>query len=191
MWGGAEIHIDRTEFMQYDLNKTISLEKKYDIAQCLEAAEHIEKENAKIVVSNLVNASDIVLFSAAIPHQRGAHHVNEQWQRYWIDLFEKEGYAVIDCIREKIWNNPVVRGFYAQNIFLFCRRNDRNEQLLRKCQYNRESMFNVVHPAVWEELNAYGFMKFIDKMYGNKFLYWIYKTFFKRDFNSRGRKNAE
>lgn len=41
-------------------------------------------------------------------------------------------------------------------------------------------MFNVVHPTVWEELNAYSFMKIIDKLYANKIIYWIYKTFFKK-----------
>lgn len=175
----TELQIDGKEFKCYDLNKKISLKKKYDVVQCLETAEHIEKENAKTVVSNLVNAGDIILFSAAIPHQRGAHHVNEQWPEYWISLFDQKGYAVIDCIREKVWNNPSVRGFYAQNIFLFCKRDEKYAQLLSLCQYNRESMFNIVHPAVWKELNTYGFMRIIDKMHDNKVIYWIYTTFIK------------
>ena len=176
------LYIDNKEFKKYDLNKRIHLNKKYDIAQCLEAAEHIEKENAETIVCNLVNASDIVLFSAAIPYQRGAHHVNEQWPKYWIDLFEKNNYAVIDCIREKIWNDPRVRGFYAQNIFLFCKRSTENEPLLRLCQNNRQAMFNIVHPAVWEELNNKGFMKVIDRMYNNKLIYKIYTAFFKQKY---------
>ena len=28
----------------------------------------------------------LVLFSAAAPHQGGAHHVNEQWPAYWAGL---------------------------------------------------------------------------------------------------------
>lgn len=174
------MQINKNEFLQYDLNKSIDLKKKYDLAQCLEAAEHIEPENAEIIVSNLVNASDIVLFSAAIPHQRGAHHVNEQWPEYWIELFEKKGYAVIDCLREKIWNNPKVRGFYAQNIFFFCKKNEKNKKILELCQYNRKEMYNLVHPSVWEELNNYKFMRVIDKLRDNKFIYWIYVTFFKK-----------
>lgn len=174
------LQIDEKEYMQYDLNKKIALKKKYDVAQCLEAAEHIERENAEVVVSNLVNASDIVLFSAAIPHQRGEHHVNEQWPSYWIDMFDQKGYAVIDCIREKVWRNPEVKGFYAQNIFLFCKRSAEYERLLQLYQNNRTEMFDIVHPAVWEELNCYGFMKVIDRMYNNKVIHWIYTMFLKK-----------
>lgn len=73
------------------MNKRIRLNKKYDMVQCLETAEHMEPENAETVVANLTDISDIVLFSAAIPYQRGAHHVNEQWPGYWIELFAKKG----------------------------------------------------------------------------------------------------
>lgn len=183
--GGYEhdlMQIDKSEYQQYDLNKRFSANKKYDIAQCLETAEHIEVENAEAVVSNLVNLSDIILFSAAIPHQRGAHHVNEQWPDYWIKLFEEKDYAVVDCIREKIWNNAEVRGFYAQNLFLFCKRTEKNKKIIALSEYNRPEMFNLVHPAIWEELNNYRFMKIIDKLHDNKFFYWIYVTFIKKHY---------
>lgn len=176
------LEINADEFRRHDLNKRIRLHKKYSMVQCLETAEHIEPQNAEKVVLNLTSISDIVLFSAAIPYQRGAHHVNEQWPEYWVELFEKRGYAVIDCIREQIWNNPMVRGFYAQNMFLFCKKTENNKKLLELEKYNRTGMLRLVHPAIWEELNQYGFMKVIDKMHDNPFIYWLYVTFIKKKY---------
>jgi hypothetical protein len=51
--------------------------------------------------------------------QGGTHHVNEQWPAYWQDLFERQGYRMLDLIRREIWTNPEIQFWYRQNIFLF------------------------------------------------------------------------
>ena len=68
----------------------------------------------------LVEAAPVVLFSAAIPHQGGVSHVNEQWQSYWWELFGAHGYVAVDCIRPRIFSDPRVEWWYRQNIVVYC-----------------------------------------------------------------------
>lgn len=108
-------------FLEQDLNQKIQLNRKFDLAISLEVAEHIQPENARTFISSLVNLSDFVLFSAAIPYQSGVGHVNEQWLIYWIALFKEEGFVPIDIIRKKIWNDKAIPLWYRQNTVLFVR----------------------------------------------------------------------
>jgi hypothetical protein len=63
----------------------------------------------------------VVLFSAAIPHQGGTAHLNEQWQAYWAAFFAQHGYVAVDCIRPRIYGNAKVEWWYRQNILIYCR----------------------------------------------------------------------
>jgi len=89
-------------FTAVDLEQKVHLTKRYDLALSLEAAEHLSENSARTFVETLTRASDLVLFSAAIPYQGGINHVNEQWQNYWNNIFAEFGYIGIDCIRKKI-----------------------------------------------------------------------------------------
>lgn len=174
------LKISRDKFYEFNLKEKLNLNRKFTLATSFEVAEHIEPECADIFIDSLTNLSDIIFFSAAIPFQRGAHHVNEQWPTYWIEKFEKRGYSVIDCVREQIWNDSEIRGFYAQNIFLFCKNTEKNKPLLELRCNNRESMYNLVHPFTWTELNTYKFMRVVDKFHQNKIISYIYTKFFKK-----------
>ncbi len=104
-----------------DLSSTVQLNKIYDLAVSLEVAEHIDEKYADVFVDNIAQASDTILFSAAIPGQGGVNHVNEQPHQYWIDKFENRGYVTFDCIRWRIANNPKVFPWYQNNIYIFSR----------------------------------------------------------------------
>ena len=106
-------------FVAADLAQPIDAGKRFDLAISLEVAEHIRAERAATFVESLARAAPVVLFSAAIPSQGGVRHYNEQWPEYWAALFRRCGYACIDCIREKVWNDPRVEYWYAQNTLLF------------------------------------------------------------------------
>lgn len=93
--------------------------KPFELAQSLEVAEHLYQEYAPNFVKLLTSLSDVVLFSAAIPYQGGVHHVNEQPPAYWAELFAKEGYVCIDCLRERIWEDDSISTWYRQNIMIF------------------------------------------------------------------------
>ncbi len=56
----------------------------FDIALCLEVAEHISESLTEIFLKNLARFSSVLIFSASPPHQGGCHHVNEQPKRYWV-----------------------------------------------------------------------------------------------------------
>lgn len=138
--------IPRTQFQQLDLRKdSLKLPKRYDLAISLEVAEHLPAEHAEKFVSSLAELSDYVLFSAAIPFQKGKNHLNEQWQHYWVNLFEPLDYVVHDFIRPNIWNDGEIRSWYKQNILFFSRR-ERSAQLrLDPCAMP----LNVVHPDTY------------------------------------------
>jgi SAM-dependent methyltransferase len=111
--------LDQTEFIVHDLTKRIALDRTFDLSMCLEVAEHLPLESADTLVTSLCSLSKQVIFSAAVPHQGGLHHINEQWPEYWEQKFRKNGYTVIDCFRETLWDNNEVAYWYAQNLLLF------------------------------------------------------------------------
>lgn len=127
-------------------NEFPNITKKYDLAISVEVAEHIGESRTEDFINLVASASDVVIFSAAIPYQGGTHHVNEQPQSYWIKLFSDAGFEHYDIFRAAIWNNENVRWWFRQNIFLMVHREsnaiDRN--VLRSLE---APLVDVVHPA--------------------------------------------
>jgi SAM-dependent methyltransferase len=114
-----QLQIDSTDFREVDLNQPVSLSEKFDLAMSLEVAEHLLPERSESFVSDLVRLAPVVLFSAAIPDQAGADHINERWQDEWAALFAEQGYRAVDVVRTEIWNDPGVQPWYAQNALLY------------------------------------------------------------------------
>jgi SAM-dependent methyltransferase len=116
-----ELLIPQRDFRAVDLSRPLALDRRYDLVLSLEVAEHLPETAAATFVETLTALGPVVLFSAAVPYQRGAHHVNEQWPAYWAALFEARGYRAVDCVRPKIWNDENVEPYYCQNIVLYVR----------------------------------------------------------------------
>ena len=114
--------IPEDSFKQIDLNSGLDLSGTYDLAICLEVAEHLPHERAQDFIRSLTGLSHFVRFSAAIPFQGGSNHVNEQWPDYWAAIFDSRGYEVVDCIRSSIWTDEKIPTWYRQNTFLYVRR---------------------------------------------------------------------
>lgn len=121
-----ECNAGRIFFM--DLRQPISLTGRYNLAICLEVAEHIELEFAHQFVQNLVQLSDEVLMSAAPPGQGGHHHVNCQPPAYWQSKFMIHSYRRMVRVEEQIkellapWQKkPGIKAYY-QNLLYFERR---------------------------------------------------------------------
>jgi SAM-dependent methyltransferase len=104
-----------------DISKPFRLQETFDLAVCLEVAEHLPKRCAEEFAESLVSLAPIILFSAAVPLQGGLNHVNEQWPGYWEDIFIRRKYRQLDLLRGRIWKNPAIKSFYRQNIFLYVR----------------------------------------------------------------------
>jgi MoaA/NifB/PqqE/SkfB family radical SAM enzyme/glycosyltransferase involved in cell wall biosynthesis/predicted O-methyltransferase YrrM len=87
-----------------------------DLALCLEVAEHLPETAADDLVTMLVSAAPVVIFSAAFPGQTGFNHINEHPPWYWREKFNNHGYAEIDFIRPFIWKDERIGWWYRQNI---------------------------------------------------------------------------
>lgn len=142
------LKIPQKNFKVWDLTKPIRIKKRFDLAICLEVAEHLEKESANTLIDSLTRLSDVILFSAAIPLQGGTHHVNEQWPEYWRDIFSKKNYLLIDCLRFKFWNDDKVKPWYAQNMFIYLNKSKiKKYPMLIRYEINPVNIpLAVVHP---------------------------------------------
>jgi len=116
-----ELQISRERFRPIDLEQLPSSETigRYDLAICMEVAEHLRAENGPALVDFLIGLAPNILFGAAIPGQGGRNHINERWQSYWVSLFEERGFHCHDVIRSAVWSDAGVEPWYAQNAFLF------------------------------------------------------------------------
>lgn len=116
-----DLLIPPDRFVECDLNREFpELLKKFDLCICLEVAEHLKPARAEVLIKFLCSLSDRVLFSAAIPHQGGTGHVNEQWQSWWAEFFRREEFG-------PAWHQPDIRNckevefWYRQNLVLYAR----------------------------------------------------------------------
>lgn len=106
-------------FIPHDLTTSFSLGRTFDLVQSLEVAEHLSEALAGRFVADLVAHGDVVLFSAAVPHQGGEHHVNEQPLSYWRDHFTRHGYDAYDWLRPKLRDEQQVKPWYRFNSIVY------------------------------------------------------------------------
>ncbi len=141
------LEIPPENFQAVNLEKPITVNKQYDLAISLEVAEHLSPDVADSFINSLVNASSFVLFSAAIPFQGGIGHINEQWPDYWVYLFDKHGYVVLDIIRKEIWNDKQIPIHYRQNSFLFVKKEHLDKlEFSTSCMNENCLPLAIVHP---------------------------------------------
>jgi len=138
------LQIDERYFEVRDLSGKLTAEQKFDLAICLEVAEHVPESNADELIRFLCKSGKYVLFSAAIPGQGGENHVNEQWQEYWSEKFRANGYEARDSIREIIWDSSRIPYWYSQNLLVFSTENNflSNQE--------KPGSINRVHPRNYE-----------------------------------------
>lgn len=119
-WVSAEtLQIPKSRFRAVDLASPLDLGRRFDLAFCLEVAEHLPASAAPELVRTLTSHAPVVLFSGAIPFQGGEDHINEAWPSHWRSLFEAQGFACLDMLRGTIWEDPEVELWYRQNLLLF------------------------------------------------------------------------
>ncbi len=115
--------IERTRFREGNLASRIRLDRRFDLVQCLEVAEHLPPGASASLVGNLVAHGSVLLFSAATPGQGGEHHINERPPGFWRDLFLAHGYVLLDFLRPRLAGRREVEPWYRYNTFLFVERN--------------------------------------------------------------------
>jgi SAM-dependent methyltransferase len=154
-WCNQELlseNIDLSEFAMKNIETALGIEERFDLLVCLEVAEHLTPNRADSFVAELVQISDVILFSAAIPGQGGDHHYNEQWIDYWKVKFENHGYEMRDVLRPLFWHNKKVYYWYRQNMVLFLRYPNQHPQIETLVQ---NTITNIVHPELLDKATNY------------------------------------
>jgi SAM-dependent methyltransferase len=145
-----EIPVDR--FLPRDLKQALVFHRRFDLVVSLEVAEHLPPDAAEVFIQSLTGLGPVVLFSAAVPHQGGTHHLNEQWPDYWASLFESRDYVAVDCLRHRIWNDDTVSWYYRQNAVIFVKRQQLHSYPRLEHEYTATggTVQRIVHPAFLE-----------------------------------------
>ena len=145
------LEIPQDRFVARDLLQPLRLDRQFELVMSLEVAEHLPPEQAAAFVESLTRLGPVVLFSAAIPHQNGTFHLNEQFQDYWADLFRDRGYVAIDCIRRHVWADRDVEPWYAQNALLFVKEESLSEYpaLAPERAATVDGFLSLVHPHIY------------------------------------------
>lgn len=153
VWGVDGDYVDRSQlripsdrFLARDLTKSLHFDRAFDLAVCLEVAEHLPESRAGGLVVDLVSIAPCVLFSAAIPGPTGTNHINSQYLPYWVSLFQTHGYEALDLIRPRIWGNNSVAWFYQQDTVMFVAP---NHSLLTKDFPKPQT---IIHQELYEQV---------------------------------------
>lgn len=141
----AQLLIDEASFTAVDLARPFDAGGRFDLALCLEVVEHLPAAAGRAVVSALVAAAPVVLFSAAIPGQGGTRHINERWPRYWEELFSERGFVRIDAIRRRVCYDSAVKWWYRQNLVLYAS----SEALSASPALREERELTTAAPLEW------------------------------------------
>ena len=108
-----------SSFRAVDLAEPVSEGRRFDLATCLEVAEHLPPESEGVLVASLVGLAPVVAFSAAPPGQGGHGHVNERWSLHWSYLFAAHGYQQVDLLRGPLVEREEVAWYYRANLVVF------------------------------------------------------------------------
>jgi SAM-dependent methyltransferase len=143
--------LDPATFVARDLSQPIGPLGTFDLATCLEVAEHLDATRADSLIADLCSLADIVLFGAAIPGQGGQHHINEQWPSYWARKFQARGYLPYDVLRHDIWACKQVTWWYRQNTVLYVREHSASAaHFAGHRAADIDALFDIVHPELFE-----------------------------------------
>lgn len=145
---GCEIHgvdgyaenimIPEETFERRDLNGGVDC-SGYDLALCMEVAEHLPESDAMALVNGLARAK-YVLFSPAHPGQGGVNHVNERWGTWWASKFLAHDMVGSSDLKWQHWENLEIEDFYRENVILF------TDPILMNALKMRHGVVDVIHP---------------------------------------------
>ena len=147
----SRLEIPADRFVSADLAGDWRVRERFDLAVCLEVAEHVAPAASAKLVDGLVGLAPVVMFSAAIPYQGGEGHVNERWPTFWYELFRERGYELVDPVRKRVWSDRRVEPWYQQNMVLYASRAALagNAALRSEHEQTFPGFLSVVHPRLY------------------------------------------
>lgn len=166
------LQIKKEEFVAHNLEVPFVASKKYDLAMSVEVGEHLPDSCSENLVKSLTDASDVIVFSAALPGQTGTNHINEQMPEYWAKKFIDRGYICVDCIRKQIWNTKGIDVWYRQNILVYIKKETYElkykDKLYKYVEKTDPEFLTRVHPELliyfkdkfYQTRNPIGFLRY-------------------------------
>jgi SAM-dependent methyltransferase len=144
-----DLVIPADQYQQVDLTERFAPARRFDLAVCLEVAEHLPESAAEGFIEQLCLLAPVVLFSAAIPMQGGEGHLNERWPDYWQALFARHGYRASGWPRVDIWGDEQVAPYYRQNLLLFASQELDNHKIRYYIDTSPAfAMYRLIHPQI-------------------------------------------
>jgi len=142
----------RVKFIYKNLNHFFKVDKKYDLAICLEVAEHLNSSSAVNLVKSIINLSNAIVFGAAYNMQGGVMHINEREHSYWGKLFLNNNFIVFDIFRPNLWKRNNISFWYRQNTFLFVKKKSKIIKILNKNNIyplSNTDFMDCIHPELF------------------------------------------
>jgi hypothetical protein len=131
--------IPADRYWKIDLESEIrTIRADYDMALCLEVAEHLTTGAGDRLVEWLCQSARVIVWSAAVPFQGGVSHINEQWPSYWHERFLKHGFTADGMPRLALWQRKEIQPYYRQNLMVYQR--DGGPSVFTQ---------DLVHPDLW------------------------------------------
>jgi SAM-dependent methyltransferase len=148
----ADLAVDESEFCDRDLGRTVDLQRRFDLVESLEVAEHLPESRGRGFVADLCRHGDTVLFSAAPPGQGGEQHINEQPYAYWRAFFEELGYEAFDFIRPQVASRHDVAPWYRYNTLLYVKREaiELLPESVRQTRLSKDTPIRDVSPLLYK-----------------------------------------
>lgn len=153
-WNNQSSMIDeQIEFHSMDLEQPIRFDCKFDLAICVEVAEHLGADVEFNFVDSLTLLADVIIFGAAYIEQGGAGHINENYHTHWEYMFDGCGFDVFDCFRPRVWGDDEVDWWYQQNTFLYVKKDC---QLYKDIKQHvlpiaNKKFMNAIHPYLYAQ----------------------------------------
>lgn len=90
---------------------------------CLEVAEHIEEKYSDILINSLTQSSSAIVFTAALPGQKGIDHVNLKPYEWWIKKFERVNFkfdkSLTEYLKQEMMKISGIQDWYIKNLLIF------------------------------------------------------------------------
>jgi hypothetical protein len=152
-WNNQSAMIDQhIQFREVDLNKPLSMDRRFQLAMSVEVAEHLEPASSETFVNSLAEASDAILFGAAFVKQNGPTHINERPHSFWGALFQNRHYRAYDLFRPRVWGDDRIPFWYRQNTFLYVRTGSAPHDRLKAAglaEVSDLAFLDCVHPELF------------------------------------------
>ena len=132
------------------------VEGRYDLAICLEVAEHIDASEADNIVKKLTELAPAIIFSAAQPGQGGHGHINCQPKEYWEHKFGKLNFVLDKELTERFIiaiRQGYHMGWLPRNVQIFKSYGDVcYDQIVKEETLQAERMAKIIQQFIEDNL---------------------------------------